>query len=372
MAKKEKPISDKSPEEELVDIVNGEMKVGNASYIYGVNYSDEDVVGFCSTGCIPLDLIVSNRVEGGGMPFGRLVLLCGREQAGKSLLSYHIIASIQKMGGIAILIDNEFSVSFPFLEAIGVNVKKMIYANYGTIEETMDAIEKFILHIREKYPLVPVAIILDSIAATPSKSEVDGNYDVSGYNTDKSIVMSKSLRKLTSIIGKQKIILVLTNQYRLNVGGGSLGSKYMLPGGIAVPYHSSVTLSLTKLQDIKVGNNTIGIKIKARVDKNRIAPPKREALITIMFDRGIDNPLSLLDMCLNSNMIKPATGGWYSYKFGNEEIRFQKMQFEKKLDNIPGLRDFIYKEFNEKLTVKYRGESDENITEVDTENSTLD
>ena len=81
MAKKDKiEKPNKSPEEELVDIVNSEMEVGNASYIYGVNYSDEDVVGFCSTGCIPLDLIISNRVEGGGIPFGRVILFCGREQ----------------------------------------------------------------------------------------------------------------------------------------------------------------------------------------------------------------------------------------------------------------------------------------------------
>lgn len=195
----------------ILDAVNDELP--NSAFILGNGNTPTDVKEFVSTGSSLLDLIISNRPYG-GIPVGRISLFTGFESTGKSLLAAHLLASTQKKNGIAILIDNETSYDSAFLTAIGVDIKKLGYIHVSTIEEMFTAVEKIISKVRDSSADTLLTIICDSLAAMPSKTEIEGSFDKQGWNTEKAIVISRAMRKLTQEVGKQRICLVFTNQLR--------------------------------------------------------------------------------------------------------------------------------------------------------------
>ena len=182
-----------------------------AYFLDGSEDSPTDVNDWISTGSTVLDLAISNRPNG-GFPVSKIVEITGLEQSGKSLLAAHVIASTQKQKGVAIYIDTESSLDAQFLTAIGVDVDDMLYIPLNTIEDVFEAMEDIIVKIREKNKDKLVTIIVDSVAAATTKIESAADYDKDGYATAKAIIMSKSMRKITNLIGKQKILCVFTNQ----------------------------------------------------------------------------------------------------------------------------------------------------------------
>jgi recombination protein RecA len=172
-----------------------------------------NVDGWVSTGCATLDVAISNRPYG-GLPVGRIVEVTGLEQSGKSLLSAHILAETQKQGGVAVLIDTETAVSREFLEAIGVDTKKLLYVQADSVEQIFDFTETIIEKVRQSDKDKLVTIVTDSVAAASTKTELAADYGKDGYATDKAIIISKAMRKITNMIGRQKILLVYTNQLR--------------------------------------------------------------------------------------------------------------------------------------------------------------
>jgi recombination protein RecA len=309
-----------------------------------------------------LDVAISNRPYG-GLPVGRITEVTGLEQSGKSLLSAHLLAETQKLGGVAVLIDTETAVSREFLDAIGVDVSKLLYVSADSVEQIFEFIETIIEKVRltskDKY----VTIVVDSVAAASTKKEMEADYDKDGYATDKAIIISKAMRKITNMIGRQKITLVFTNQLRQKMNAMAFSDPWTTSGGKALAFHASVRLRLKGMGSIKGkdknGNeHIVGIKVRAQVIKNRMGPPLRSADFDIFFDRGIDNYGAWLGSLKDNNLIKQA-GAWYTYidiETG-EEIKFQSKDFPEILQTREDVRDQIYKRICESQILQYKNSS---------------
>jgi recombination protein RecA len=172
-----------------------------------------NVNGWISTGAAMLDVAISNRPYG-GIPVGRIAEFTGLEQSGKSLLSAHILAETQKQGGVAVLIDTEAAVNRDFYDAIGLDMSKLLYVSVETVEDIFSTIETIIEKVREKDSEKLVTIVVDSVAAASTKREMEADYDKDGYATDKAIIISKAMRKITNTIARQRIAVIFTNQLR--------------------------------------------------------------------------------------------------------------------------------------------------------------
>lgn len=202
----------------LADELNKEFKDdGTIAYFIGDEITPTDINEWISTGSSMLDLSISNRPYG-GIPVGRIIEITGLESSGKSLLASTIIAETQKRGGVAVYIDTENAMSIDFLHAIGVDTKKMVYVQLDTVERIFSAIENIINKVRLSDKNKLVSIIVDSVAAATTEDEKSGDYDKDGWATGKAIIISKALRKITRLIGKERICLVFTNQLRQKLG----------------------------------------------------------------------------------------------------------------------------------------------------------
>jgi recombination protein RecA len=204
------------------------------------------------------------------------------------------------------------------LEAIGVNLKDLLATHVESIEEVFEMVESIIETVRKSDKDRPVCIVVDSIAGASTKNELEGNYDKTGYATDKSIIMGQALRKITNMIGRERICLICTNQlrYKMNVIG--FQDPYTTSGGKAMAFHASVRIRIKSIGQIKATQlgvqMTIGIKSSAEVIKNRVGPPKRKAKFDIYFNRGIDDTPSWLAILENLKIISPKVQGVYTLR----------------------------------------------------------
>jgi len=328
------------------------------------------VNGWISTGAAMLDVAISNRPYG-GIPVGRITELTGLEQSGKSLLSAHLLAETQKQGGIAVLIDTETAVSREFFDAIGVDVSKLLYVSVDTVEDIFETIETIIEKVREKDAQKLVTIVVDSVAAASTKKEMEADYDKDGYATDKAIIISKAMRKITNTIGRQKIAVIFTNQLRQKLGV-MFGDPWTTSGGKALAFHASVRLRLKNVGQIKMKiggqDKIVGISVRAQVVKNRLGPPLRSADFEIYFDRGIDNYGSWLTSLKENKLVKQG-GAWYEYTDTDtgEIIKFQSKDFIKMMEEKDELREQIYKKICEATILQYKKDTyDIEAMEVDT------
>jgi len=201
----------------MADNLNKKFKASALQVAYFLDgdgaESPSEIRGWVSTGCTTLDLAISNRPNG-GLPFGRIVEITGLEASGKSLLAAHVLANTQKMGGLGVFIDTENASSTEFLSAIGANLKEMLYVPLETVEEIFEAIENIIESVRKSSKDRPVTIVVDSVAGASTKVEMAAEWDKDGYNTTKAIILSKAMRKITNLIGREKILVIFTNQLR--------------------------------------------------------------------------------------------------------------------------------------------------------------
>jgi len=376
MAKKK--ANDNSLNGELTDVLaeslNKKFKKEHSKTAYfldGGSESPTDVPEWISTGSTVLDLAISNRPNG-GLPVSKIVEITGLEQSGKSLLAAHVVANTQKKGGIAVYIDTESSLDSRFLRAIGVDVEKMVYVPLETIEEVFDAIEDVILKIRERDPDKLVTIVVDSVAAATTKIESAADFEKDGYATQKAIIMSKALRKITNLIGRKKILLVFTNQLRQKLNAMPFGDQYTTSGGKSLQFHASVRLRLKNIGKLKEKINgveeIVGNNVEAQVVKNRLGPPQRKAKYQIYFNAGIDDYSGWLDLMKSYKILSGGGAGWYTYKFGEEEIKFQGVgELKELLNTREDIKARMYDQICEHYIMLYRHEVkelDRNVDEV--------
>lgn len=362
MAKKS--IEIESLQDELAGILasnlNKKFKSSNykvAYFLEGDEDSPSEVSEWISTGSSMLDLAISNRPNG-GLPVGRITEITGLEASGKSLLAAHVLANTQKKGGLAVYIDTENAISREFLQAIGVNLKDMLYVPLDTIEDIFDAIDSIIESVRKTDKNKVVTIVVDSVAGASTKIEMAADYDKDGYATSKALILSKAMRKITNFIGRERICMIFTNQLRTRMGV-SFGDQWTTSGGKAIAFHSSVRLRLKSVGQIKISKEgreeIVGIKTRAQVIKNRMGPPLRMVDYDIYFESGIDDYGSWLEMLKNFNLVTQA-GAWYTYTDTStgEVIKFQSKDFESKIIDNPELKNRIYQELCEKYILKYK------------------
>jgi recombination protein RecA len=357
--------------EVLVESLNKQSKDQKVAFFLDNDDAPTNVEGWVSTGASMLDVAISNRPYG-GLPVGRITEITGLEQSGKSLVSAHLLAETQKLGGLAVLIDTENAVSREFLEAIGVDTTKLLYVVAETVEQCFEYTETIIEKVRTSSKDKYVTIVVDSVAAASTEKEMEADYGKDGYATDKAIIISKAMRKITNLIGRQKITLVFTNQLRQKMNAMPFSDPWTTSGGKAIAFHASVRLRLKSMGTIKAkdgsGNDRIvGIKVRCQVVKNRMGPPLRSADFDIFFDRGIDNFGAWLGSMKDNGLVKQS-GAWYEYTDidTGEVIKYQAKDFPSMLEANPEVREQIYKRICESTILRYKKDS------LDTDNLIVD
>ena len=336
----------------LADSLNKKFKDTKVAYFLdGSDSTPTDIKDFISTGSSMLDLAISNRPDG-GVAVGRITEINGLESSGKSLLGAHILAETQKKGGVAVYIDTETSVSQEFLEVIGVDFSKMLYLHLETVEDIFEAIDEIVTKVRESDKDRLVTILVDSLAAASTKVEMESDFEKDGWATAKAIVISKAMRKITQMIGRERIALVFTNQLRQKLGV-MFGDPWTTSGGKALPFHSSTRIRLKNTGQIKdTKKNTIGMKIRAQVIKNRLGPPMRHSDFNLYFETGIDNDGSWLQVLKDHKLLKQG-GSWYTMNdHKGKELKFQSKDWSTLLEDLE-FKSHCYELICEKVILKY-------------------
>ena len=361
--KSKKPIPS-ADRDELAQVIADSLNKLNkdsdqiAYFLDGKEDTPTDFTDFISTGATMLDIAISNRPYG-GIAVGRITELTGLEGSGKSLVGAQLIANTQKRGGVAVLIDTETAVNPEFFKAVGIDMNKLVYVHLSTVEDIFDAITNIIEKVRagkDKDKLV--TIIVDSVAAASTKKEMEADFGKDGYATDKAIIISKAMRKITGLLGRERIALVFTNQLRQKMNAPAFSDPWTTSGGKAIAFHASTRIRLSLIGKIQDGNkNVIGVNVKAVVVKNRLGPPHRVAEFDIYFDRGIDDFGSWLDVLKDNGLVKQS-GAWYTMvdETTGEEVKFQSKDFPKFLESNVTRKEAVYNKICDALIMKYRSE----------------
>ena len=293
MAKKKKEKKGDDFTNELITQLNKEQG-SRVAYNLSCDTSPTHVKRWVSTGSILLDYICSNRRDG-GLPEGRIVEIFGPPSIGKSHIATQIAASTQKMGGVVVYIDTENATSVENLAMLGVNVsRRFVYVDTHCTEEVFQIAESTILKAKSLDKDVPVTIIWDSVAASSPKAELEGDYDKNSIGLNARAI-SKGMRKITGVIGQTNALLVCLNQTRTKIGV-MFGDPTTTSGGAAIPFHSSIRLKLGAGQQIKEGDDVIGINVSAKTIKNKVAAPFRTVRFQIHFGVGIKEHEEIFDI----------------------------------------------------------------------------
>ena len=252
------------------------------------------------TGALSLDLALGGK----GLPKGRICELYGPEGSGKTTLALHVIASSQKLGGVAAFIDAEHALDPTWALKLGVNIEELLISQPDTGEQALEICE---LLVRSNAVDI---IVIDSVAALIPKKEIEGDMGDSHVGLQARL-MSQAMRKLTGAIAKSKTCVIFINQIRMKIGV-MFGNPETTPGGRALKFYSSVRLDVRRVSTIKEGDNAVGTHVRARVVKNKVAPPFKTAEFDIMFDSGISASGDLIDLAVNHGIVAKQ-GAWFSY-----------------------------------------------------------
>lgn len=255
------------------------------------------------TGSLALDLALGI----GGMPRGRIIEIFGPEASGKTTVAIHIIAEVQKRGGTAAFIDAEHALDPARAEAIGVNVDDLLISQPDTGEQALEIVETLV-----RSGAVDV-IVVDSVAALVPRTEIEGEMGDAVMGAQARL-MSQALRKLTGAISKTNTILIFTNQIRHKIGV-MFGNPETTPGGMALKFYASIRIDLRKIESIKDGEVVIGSRHRARIVKNKVAPPFRTAEFDIMNDMGVSKAGGIIDVGVELGIIEKS-GAFYRYNGG--------------------------------------------------------
>lgn len=288
-----------------------------------------------STGSIGLDLALGV----GGVPRGRVVEIFGPESSGKTTLTLSIIASAQKTGGEVAFIDAEHAFDPTYAKKIGVNLDSMLISQPDSGEQALEIVETLV-----RSNAVDV-VVIDSVAALTPRKELEGDMGDSHVGLQARL-MSQALRKLTGVISKSRTCVIFINQIRMKIGV-MFGSPETTTGGNALKFYSSVRIDLRRIASLKKGEEVVGNRVRAKVVKNKVASPFRQAEFDIMFDEGISRSSSIIDLAETAGILKKA-GSWIAY--GEEKIGQGKEKARMYLKENPKILSKIESEVKKALT----------------------
>ena len=285
------------------------------------------------TGALSLDLALGV----GGIPRGRVIEIYGPEAGGKTTLSLHVAAQAQKNGGVVAFIDAEHALDPVYASSIGVNVDELLISQPDSGEQALEIAEKLVRS---------GAVDLIIMAALVPKAEIEGEMGDAHVGLQARL-MSQALRKLTSILNKTKTSIIFINQLRQKIGV-MFGNPETTPGGLALKFYSSVRIDVRRIENLKKGDEIIGTRVRAKVTKNKVAPPYRQAEFTMLHGEGISREACLLDKGVESGILEKS-GSWFIY--GDEKLGQGAENARQYLKDNPQLAA----EIEDKLYVKYLG-----------------
>jgi recombination protein RecA len=279
------------------------------------------------TGALSLDIAL-----GGGIPRGRVIEIYGPESSGKTTLTLHAIAQVQKRGGTAAFIDAEHALDPAYAKRIGVDVENLLLSQPDNGEQALEIVETLV-----RSNAVDL-IVVDSVAALVPRAEIEGEMGDSHMGLQARL-MSQALRKLTSVISRSKASVIFINQIRMKIGV-MFGNPETTTGGNALKFYSSVRMDIRRIGQIKQGENVIGNRTRVKVVKNKIAPPFRQAEFDIMYNEGISVSGDILDMAAAHDIVEKS-GAWYA--LDGTKIGQGREATKKYLDDNPKILDDLAK-----------------------------
>ena len=274
------------------------------------------------TGCLDLDIALGV----GGMPRGRVVEIYGPESSGKTTVALHVVAEAQKAGGVAAFIDAEHALDPVYARKLGVDIDSLYVSQPDTGEQALEICEALV-----RSGAIDI-VVIDSVAALTPKAEIDGEMGDSFVGLQARL-MSQALRKLTGIVNKTNCVCIFINQLREKVGV-MYGNPETTPGGRALKFYASVRVDIRRGEQLKDGSNIVGNRTKAKIVKNKVAPPFRVAEFDILYGEGISKEGSLLDNAVSMDIIHKS-GAWFSY--GDQRIGQGRENTRKFLKENPEL-----------------------------------
>jgi len=300
MAKKD--ISSKEEKQKILDATVDEIRgrFGDGS-IMKLGETRRVEIDAIPTGSISLDLALGV----GGMPRGRIIEVFGLESSGKSTLALHVVAEAQKKGGLAAFIDAEHALDPEYAKKLGVKINDLLISQPDTGEQALEILEALV-----RSSTVDV-VVVDSVAALTPRIEIEGEMGQQHIGLQARL-MSQALRKLTAIVSKSGTTVIFVNQIRIKIGV-MFGNPEDTPGGKALKFYSSVRLELRRSAKIKQGDQIIGNRVKAKVVKNKVAPPFQQTEFDIFYNEGISRLADILNTGLKLGVVN-RSGAWFYYK----------------------------------------------------------
>ncbi len=289
------------------------------------------------TGSLSLDVALGI----GGVPKGRIIEIYGPESSGKTTLTLSVISQVQKMGGVAAFIDAEHAFDSAYAKTVGVQLDDLLISQPDTGEQALEITETLV-----RSSAVDL-VVIDSVAALTPRAEIEGEMGDAHMGLQARL-MSQALRKLTAAISKSKTCVIFINQIRMKIGV-MFGNPETTTGGRALKFYASVRIDLRKIESIKMGEEFVGNRVKAKVVKNKVAPPFKEAEFEIFFNEGISRTSDILDLGAKTEIIQKS-GSWLSYE--NEKIGQGREAARKFLQDNPKILTKIEKQILEKMMVK--------------------
>ncbi len=279
-----------------------------------------------STGALSLDLALG----AGGVPKGRIIEIFGPESSGKTTLALHIIAEIQKKGGVAAFVDAEHALDIQYAQHLGVKADDLLVSQPDTGEQALEITEMLV-----RSGAIDV-LVVDSVAALTPRAEIEGEMGDSHMGLQARL-MSQALRKLTGIVSKSNCCIIFINQIRMKIGV-MFGNPETTTGGNALKFYASVRLDIRRIAALKQGQDVVGGRTRVKVVKNKIAPPFKQAEFDIMYGTGISREGDILDLGVDNDLVEKS-GSWFSYS--GERIGQGRENAKQYLKEHPEMTDDI-------------------------------
>ena len=292
-----------------------------------------------STGSLGLDVALGV----GGLPRGRVIEIYGPESSGKTSLTLHVVAEMQKLGGTCAFVDAEHALDTQYAQKLGVNLNELLISQPDTGEQALEMVDALV-----RSGAVDL-IIVDSVAALVPRAEIEGDMGDSLPGLQARL-MSQALRKLTASIGRSNCTVIFINQIRMKIGV-MFGSPETTTGGNALKFYASVRLDIRRIGGIKKGDEVVGNETRVKIVKNKVAPPFKEAVFDILYGEGISREGEIIDMGVAQGIVDKS-GAWYSY--GSDRIGQGKDNAREYLRQNPALAAEIENLVREKLGIKTR------------------